>query len=126
MNKEHMYAVADAIENNLDGIIFDMYYPLVWRSEGKRCGCVAGIAKHLSDYKDMTTFDAGALYMGLDRNGILEIYHAVSMGAGGSGAINNAKPLVPAALRWMADNDDVNWRRALTAVMMNAATGKDK
>lgn len=115
MNKENILKVADEIEKIPDK--FDMQYP---------SSCVAGFAGMIFGVASTHPATNGAIHLGLRYNQMNELFLAHSMGPDGITQITEAKSLVPSALRWMVLNNDINWRRAFTAVMMDNAIGKDK
>ena len=115
MNKENILKVADAIEKDI--AFFNMQYPNQ---------CVAGYANRLFPIINHYPPANAAIHLGLRNNQLDELFYVRSMGSEGITQTTEAKMLVPDALRWMVSNNDINWRRAFTAVMMDQATGKDK
>lgn len=134
MNKTRTYAVADAIEKDNQHFNMDAFYggPAGWELNGEevpvdledvhKCGtamCVGGWAHFLFkdkapksiDHQDYESVAEWAL--GLDPVRGSDLFYAAGVGFKN---INSLKAYVPAALRWMADNNNVNWRMALLAV----------
>ena len=114
MNRENILKVADEIERRPDE--FDMQYP---RS------CIAGFTNQLFDKVSNFGSQNAAIHLGLRTNQWEELFYCRSL-IDGITLVTQSKILVPNALRWMVSNNDINWRRAFTAVMMDNAIGKDK
>ena len=112
MNHKNLLKVAEYIENRENK--FDMQYP--WT-------CVAGIAAELFGKIGVSrgTY-AGSVHLGLRNNQAYELFYCRSMDTfnkSGIETVTEARNLVPDALRYMVEEEDINWRRAFTAVMMN-------
>ena len=115
MNKENILKVADEIEKRLPN--FDMIYPHM---------NIVGIVKELFPIISPFGHTNAPIHLGLQVRAFDELVFARSYGYEGLDTVNAGKELVPDALRWMVSNNDINWRRAFTAVMMDNAIGKDK
>ena len=110
-----MLKVAGEIEKQL--LDFDMIYPF---------SNIAGFVKRLFPIIDKSGYNNAGIHLGLRSVQLNELMYVRSYGIGGLDIVNEGKSLVPNALRWMVSNNDINWRRAFTAVMMDNALGKDK
>ena len=115
MNRENILKVADEIEKRLPN--FDMIYPT---------SNFRGIVFSIFPVVSIIGYTNIAINLGLREGQMEELIFAKSYGADGLDTVNAGKELVPSALRWMVSNNDINWRRAFTAVMMDNAIGKDK
>ena len=114
MNKDNLLKVADEIDKVDD---FDMIYPTK---------NIVGITNRLFGKIGIYGINSAATHLGLRYQQGEELFYAHSMGRDGMIQVTNAKMLIPAAIRYMVNESDINWRRALTAVMMDSALGKDK
>lgn len=114
MNHENILKVADAIEEDITK--FDMQYPF---------SCVAGYAAKLFGHVGVSgELASGSIHLGLRSQQAYEMFYCRSMDSAnksGIEAVTEARELVPDALRYMVEEEDINWRRAFTAVMMNRA-----
>ena len=115
MNRENILKVADEIEKRLPN--FDMIYPHM---------NIIGIVKDLFPIISPFGYNNAATHLGLRNRAFDELVFVRSYDRDGLDIVNEGKSLVPNALRWMVSNNDINWRRAFTAVMMDNAIGKDK
>ena len=115
MNKENILLVADEIEKRLPN--FDMIYPHLSIND-----VVLSLFPRVSHSRYINT----GIHLALRDPRLDELTFARSFGVDGLDTVNMGKALIPSALRWMVSNNDINWRRAFTAVMMDNAIGKDK
>ena len=129
MNKENMYKVADAIEKG-EIAKFNMHNFVARNYDGSEysCGtaaCVGGFTSLLArqevrDGKDNEHIycshqDTAQHYLDLTFEQGMDLFYAYTHDEAIPGVDGN-KEHVPAALRWMANNNSVNWDDAFEAV----------
>lgn len=112
MNREALLKISDIVEHMPH---FDMIYP-----EYNLLGAIAiGFDRVAKD-----SYTNAGIVLGLRHNQVDELMFARSYND--MEVITKAHALVPAAIRYMVEHNDINWRRAMTAVMMDNALNKDK
>lgn len=114
MNKENLLKLASIVEKMPH---FDMIYP----QHNFLNALDIGFEKVSKD-----SYGNAGIILGLRHQQVQELFFAVSYGSTGMDTITTAQSLVPAALRYMVEEEDINWRRAMTAVMMDNALERNK
>lgn len=127
MNKQRMYLVADAIEKEQIAK-FNMFDFIDGYHTCKTAACVCGFAALLnypnhsvSDVKDAVYDDYGSFmsfgekYLEITKYEADELFNP-HHDSYGTVQINNSYKYVPKAIRWMADNDTIDWDQAFIAI----------
>ena len=115
MNKIEMYRVADAIEKGIKDTTFNMNH-VIYKEHP--CGTQACIAGHVILMNNLTVdknIDVVGELLGLEYEQYDELFFAWSATTKFS-EINNNKKHVPAVIRWMADNEEINWDKAIASI----------
>lgn len=132
MNKENMLKIADAIEAHT---IANFRMVDFFKESCGTSACVAGFAHLLmaketgapkpeDNFLSAPRLNQAADYLGLEYNDAYELFHALSLDGDGDEDTygfevideNEYNHHGAKVLRWMAENDNVNWKEALTAL----------
>lgn len=119
MNKERMYAVAEAIEKEQIAK-FDMCDFVIKKHTCRTAACVCGFAAIL-EYPENTTDiiyekHNGFMHFGMNYFDITDLEADELFVPASIGYVNANYQHVPNALRWMADNNIINWNKAFIGI----------
>ena len=126
MNTELLRRIADAIESQSVGSRKVGLNMLHWHGQYHACGtsaCVAGYTELIETGQASISIDVGErarVSLALSQDQAHELFYgedlAKELGVGlitAQERINASEHLVPDALRWMADNETIDWRQGL-------------